>query len=140
MGYAGGDGDHAAAALRAALTEVEGEPPLTLTRASESVYRRSALLRHRAMPAVEDVVVYASRAPPLHEATHEAIHEASHEASLARGVDKRIDESSSSQGDECLRKDAWLAQLNGRLEAHGAEVCTTARRPFWFLLIPSGSF
>jgi hypothetical protein len=98
VGYADGDGARVAEHVRAALQVLEGagDPP-SLTRATDTVYRRSELLRHTTMPAVEDVFVYNSGA-----------------------ADEALD------ADDQARA-AWLAQLNTQLHPHGISVLERER-------------
>ena len=102
VGYADGDGasvaEHVRAALQVLEGAVEGAGDLpSLTRATDVVYRRSELLRHTTMPAVEDVFVYSSGA-----------------------ADEELD------ADDQARA-AWLAQLNAQLHPHSISVLERER-------------
>ena len=92
VGYTHGDSTAVGELVRTAVRTLEGEEPTTLTRATGVDYRRSELLRHTTMPAVEDVFVYASRA-----------------------ADEALD------ADDQARV-AWLTQLNEQLHPHGISV------------------
>ena len=97
VGYTHGDSEHVGELVRTAVRTLEGEEPTTLTRATGVDYRRSELLRHTTMPAVEDVFVYASRA-----------------------ADEALD------ADDQARV-AWLTQLNEQLHPHGISVLERER-------------
>ena len=97
VGYTHGDSERVGELVRTAVRTLEGEEPTTLTRATGVDYRRSELLRHTTMPAVEDVFVYASRA-----------------------ADEALD------ADDQARV-AWLTQLNEQLHPHGISVLERER-------------
>jgi hypothetical protein len=97
VGYTHGDSTAVGELVRTAVRTLEGEEPTTLTRATGVDYRRSELLRHTTMPAVEDVFVYASRA-----------------------ADEALD------ADDQARV-AWLTQLNEQLHPHGISVLERER-------------
>jgi len=97
VGYTHGDSERMGELVRTAVRTLEGEEPTTLTRATGVDYRRSELLRHTTMPAVEDVFVYASRA-----------------------ADEALD------ADDQARV-AWLTQLNEQLHPHGISVLERER-------------
>jgi hypothetical protein len=97
VGYTHGGSERVGELVRTAVRTLEGEEPTTLTRATGVDYRRSELLRHTTMPAVEDVFVYASRA-----------------------ADEALD------ADDQARV-AWLTQLNEQLHPHGISVLERER-------------